>query len=60
MTSWAYDGSLRKMVGTIEIELFISLQVILVTLQIIDIHPLYMLLESLWIHTADVMISSLH
>jgi hypothetical protein len=61
MTTWAYDGSLRKMVGTIEIELFISLQVILVTLQIMDIHPLYnMLLESLWIHTADVMVSFLH
>jgi len=61
MTTWAYDGSPRKMVGTIEIELFISLQVILVTLQIIDIHLSYnMLLESPWIHTADAVVSSLH
>ena len=48
MTTWAYDGSPRKMMGTIEIELFISLQVILVTLQMTGIHPSYnILLESL-------------
>jgi len=34
----AYDGSPRQVVGTIEIELFITLQVFLVTLQVMDIH----------------------
>jgi hypothetical protein len=44
MTTMAYDGSPRQVVGTIEIELFIALQVFLVTLQVMDIHLSYIML----------------
>jgi hypothetical protein len=55
----AYDGSPRQMVGTIEMELFISLQVLLVTLQVMDIHPSYsMLLGRPWTDTTSTMTSS--
>jgi hypothetical protein len=54
MTTRAYDGSRRQVTRTIEIELFIDLQVFLITLQVMDIQlsynmllerPRYMLLE---------------
>jgi hypothetical protein len=58
MTARAYDGSLRQMLGTIEIERLI---IFLVTLQVMDIHPSHnMLLERPWIHVVGVVESSLH
>jgi len=61
MITKAYDGSLMQVVGTIKIELFISPQMFLVTLQVMEIHSSYnMLLGRPWIHVADPMSSSLH
>jgi len=61
MTAKAYDGSLRKMVRTIKIEIFIGLQVFLVTLQVMDIHSSYnTLLGMPWIHAVGTIASSLH
>lgn len=48
------------MVGGIEIELLISVQVFLVTLQVMEIYLSYMLLGRLWIHTINVVTSSFH
>jgi hypothetical protein len=61
MTARAYDGSPRKVVRTIEIELFINPQLFLVTVQVIGIHLSYnILLIRPWIHATGVMASSLH
>ena len=61
ITVRAYDGSPKQVARTIEIELFINLQVFLVTLQMMDIHPLYnMLLERLLMYVVGVMTSFLH
>jgi len=61
MTAKAYNGSPKQVVGTIEIELFIGLQLFLITLQVISIHSSYnMLLGRPWIHVVGVMASSLH
>jgi hypothetical protein len=41
ITARAYNGSLRQVVGTIEIELFIGPQAFLVILLVMDIHLSY-------------------
>jgi hypothetical protein len=61
MTARAYDGSPRQVIGIIEVELAVSPQVFLVTLQVMDIHPSYsMLLGRPWIHSAGAVASLLH
>ena len=56
-----YDGLSRQVIGTLEIKLYMRLQVFLVTLQMMDIHPSYsLLLERPWIHTIGAVTSSLH
>jgi hypothetical protein len=61
MTTRAYDGLLRQVIGTMEIKLVVGPQAFLVTLQVIDIHPSYsMLLGRPWIHSARAVASSLH
>jgi len=58
ITARAYDCSLRQVVGTIEMELFIGSQVFFVTLQVMDIHPSYnMLLGRPWIQVVSVVAS---
>jgi hypothetical protein len=55
MTARAYDGSPRQVIGTIDIELFVGPQMFLITLQMMDIHPLYnMLLGRPWIHASGL------
>ena len=59
MTARAYDGSLKQVIGIIEVELAVGPQVFIVTLQVMDIHPSYnMLLGRPWIHSAGVVIST--
>jgi hypothetical protein len=61
MTARAFDGSPRLIIGNIDIELVIGPQPFQVTLQVMDIHPLYsMLLGRPWIHVARAVASSLH
>ena len=44
MMARAYDGSLRQIVGTLELELYVGSQILLVTLHVMDIHPSYNIL----------------
>jgi hypothetical protein len=61
MMARAYDGSLRQIIGTLEVELYVGPQLFLVTFQVMDIHPSYsMLLGRPWIHAAGAVTSSLH
>ena len=60
MITRTYNGSPKQVVGTIEIELLIGPQIFLVTLQVMYIHPSYMLLGRLWIQATDTVTSSLH
>jgi len=61
ITAKAYDGSPKQAARTIEIELFINLQVFLVTLQMMAIHPLYnILLGRPLMYVVGVMTSFLH
>jgi hypothetical protein len=49
------------MVGVIEIEFFIGLQMFLATFQVMSIHSSYnILLGRPWIHASSIMTSSLH
>ena len=61
ITTRAYDGSPRQVVGTIEIDFFIGPQAFLVIMQVMDIHSSYnMLLRRPWIHIVAVVTSYLH
>ena len=61
MMTRAYDGSPRQIVKTLEVEVCVGLQVFLVMLQVMDIHPSHsILLGRLWTHVAETMASSLH
>jgi hypothetical protein len=61
MMARAYDGSPRQIIGTLEVEFYVGLQMFLVTLQVMDIHPSYnILLGKSWIHAGGVVAFSLH
>ena len=44
MLTRAYNGSPRKTISTLEVELYVRKQVFLLTLQVMDIHHSYSLL----------------
>jgi hypothetical protein len=59
ITSKAYDGLSKQVIGNIKIILVINPKPFQVTFQVMDIQPSYNMFERPWIHTAGVAASYL-
>jgi len=60
-TAKAYDGLSRPIIENINVKVIIGPHMFQVTLQVMDIHPLYnMLLGRHWIHATKAVVPFLH
>jgi len=61
MTAKAYNGLSKPIIKNIIVKVIIGPHLFQVTLQVMDIHPLYnMLLGRPWIHVTKAVVSFLH